>query len=134
VFTNVTIDKTNRDVTFKGGAFRGTYAPLEITDDNRNDILLLASGNRLGYAKTDRTIDNGKALGACRAYFEIPANGGAQAARRFAMNFDDEGTTGIISTTDYTDKASAIYDLQGRKVENPKKGLYIHGGRKVIIK
>jgi hypothetical protein len=51
------------------------------------------------------------------------------------MNFDDgEETTGIISTTDYTDKASAIYDLQGRKVENPKKGLYIHGGRKVIIK
>jgi hypothetical protein len=109
-------------------------------DDNRNDILLLSSGNRLGYAKTDRTIANGKALGACRAYFDIPAGSGAQAARQFTLNFgDDEDTqtTGIIGhtdSTDFTDKADAIYDLQGRKVEKPKKGLYIVNGKKVVIK
>ena len=27
-----------------------------------------------------------------------------------------------------------IYDLQGRKVENPTKGLYIVNGKKVVIK
>ena len=27
-----------------------------------------------------------------------------------------------------------VYDLQGRRVENPTKGLYIRGNKKVIIK
>ena len=138
VFINVTIDKTNRNVAFTGGTFKGNYAPLEITDANRNDILLLAAGNKLGYAKTDRTIANGKALGACRAYFEIPADGGSQAVRQFELDFDaEEETTGIVSTTDgtdLTDKAGAIYDLQGRRIEHPKKGLYIVNERKVVIK
>ena len=136
VFNAVTINNTPNNVEFTGGTFRGNYAPLEITADNRNDILLLSSGNRLGYAKTDRTIENGKALGACRAYFEIPASCGAQAARQFTLNFgDDEETTGIIEVnTNLTNKASDVFDLQGRKVENPKKGLYIVNGKKVVIK
>ena len=136
VFNAVTINNTPNNVEFTGGTFRGNYAPLEITTDNRNDILLLSSGNRLGYAKTDRTIENGKALGACRAYFEIPANGGIQAARQFTLNFgDDEDITGIIEVnTNLTNKTSDAFDLQGRKVENPKKGLYIVNGKKVVIK
>ena len=136
VFNAVTINNTPNNVEFTGGTFRGNYAPLEITNKNRNDILLLSSGNRLGYAKTDRTIENGKALGACRAYFEIPANGGIQAARQFTLNFgDDEDITGIIEVnTNLTNKTSDAFDLQGRKVENPKKGLYIVNGKKVVIK
>ena len=27
-----------------------------------------------------------------------------------------------------------FYDLQGRKIEKPTKGLYIHNGKKVVIK
>ena len=53
------------------------------------------------------------------------------------LNTDNESTqTGIGHTeiTDITEKADAIYDLQGRRVENPKKGLYIVNGRKVVIK
>jgi len=136
VFNAVTINNTSNNVEFTGGTFRGNYAPLEITNKNRNDILLLSSGNRLGYAKTDRTIENGKALGACRAYFEIPANGGIQTARQFTLNFgDDEDITGIIEVnTNLTNKTSDAFDLQGRKVENPKKGLYIVNGKKVVIK
>jgi len=131
VFTGVTIDKTNRDVAFSGGTFMGNYKPLEITDANRNDIVVLAvdtNGNKLGYVNTNRT------LGAFHAYFYIP---GSTQAREFVLNTDDETTTGIISTTDstdYTDKADAIYDLQGRRVAQPTKGLYIVNGRKVVIK
>jgi hypothetical protein len=28
----------------------------------------------------------------------------------------------------------AIYDLQGRKVETPSKGIYIINGKKVLVK
>ena len=139
VFEGVTTSNTTNNVAFTGGTFKGNYGPLEITDANRNDILLLAAGNKLGYAKTDRTIANGKAMGSCRAYFEIPSNGGGQAqARSFVLNFGNDNTTGIIEVntnlTDITNKAEGIYDLQGRKVENPKKGLYIVNGRKVLVK
>ena len=134
VFTGVTIDNTNRDVDFTGGSFMGTYAPLEITDANRSKVLLLSGNNKLGYAKTDRTIANKKALGTCRAYFYFSDS---QTARSFVMNFgdDDTQTTGIVHTeiTESTEMADAIYDLQGRRIEKPKKGLYIHGGKKVLV-
>ena len=116
----------------------GSYAPLEITDANRNSIVLLAAGNKLGYAKTDRTIANGKALGAFRAYFIIPENNGSQNAREFELNFgDEEIITGIIEVntnlTNNTNKAEGIFDLQGRKVANPNKGIYIVNGKKVVF-
>ena len=134
VFTGVTIDNTNRDVNFTGGSFMGTYAPLEITDANRSKVLLLSGKNKLGYAKTDRTIANGKALGTCRAYFYFP---GSQTARSFVMNFEEEGTpTGVGHTeiTESTEMADAIYDLQGRHVEKAKKGLYIVNGKKKFVR
>ena len=135
VFTGVTIDNTNRDVDFTGGSFKGTYAPLEITEANRSKVLLLSGKNKLGYAKTDRTIANKKALGTCRAYFYFP---GSQTARSFVMNFgeDDTQTTGIVHTeiTESTEMADAIYDLQGRRIEKPKKGLYIVNGKKKFVR
>jgi hypothetical protein len=134
VFTGVTIDNTNRDVNFTGGSFMGTYAPLEITEANRSKVLLLSGGNKLGYAKTDRTIANGKALGTCRAYFYFSDS---QTARSFVLNFEEEGTlTGVVHTeiTESTEMADAIYDLQGRHVEKAKKGLYIVNGKKKFVR
>jgi hypothetical protein len=135
VFNNVTIDNTVNDVIFSGGSFKGTYAPLEIKDANRNEVLLLATGNRLGYAKTDRTVDNGKALGTCRAYFEIT---GAAHVRSFIMDFGDEQTTGITTTNaePSTNEGIGWYDLSGRRLQGKpaQKGVYIQNGKKVIIK
>ncbi len=135
VFDNVTIDNTMNDVSFSGGSFKGTYAPLEITDVNRDEVLLLATGNKLGYAKTDRTVANGKALGTCRAYFEIT---GAAAVRSFIMDFGDEQTTGITTTNaePSTNEGIGWYDLSGRRLQGKpaQKGVYIQNGKKVIIK
>jgi hypothetical protein len=40
-----------------------------------------------------------------------------------------------LTLTDGSCKEDAkIYDLQGRRVENPGKGLYIIGGRKISVK
>ena len=146
VFENVeTNSSASTVVDFNGGSFVGTYNPFEITDANRNDILLLAAGNKLGYAKTDRTIANGKALGACRAYFHIPANGGSPAVRQYELDFGEE-TTGIAPPTFSPEGESteasprgglvgaSCFDLQGRRVLPLKKGIYIVNGRKVVIK
>lgn len=141
-FSGVTLSSTTNDVSFdiEGGKgkfwFKGTYDPKTITSSD--NILLLSSGNRLGYVKSDRTLN------AFRAYFEIS---GTAAVRSYALDFgDDDGqTTGIINVQCSVvngQSTSATYDLQGRRVIGDssadnvrlKKGLYIRNGRKVIIK
>ena len=54
------------------------------------------------------------------------------ASARGIFELDDE-TTGMneVTTTNHTNE---FYDLQGRKVAQPTKGLYIVNGKKVIIK
>lgn len=62
----------------------------------------------------------------------------AKLARGFAFSGDGE-TTGIecITITDEgtgNNRVEGIFDLQGRKVSKPTKGVYINNGKKVIIK
>lgn len=43
-------------------------------------------------------------------------------------------TTGITTTKEYNEKASATFDLQGRRVSQPRtNGIYITGGKKIIL-
>ncbi len=64
-----------------------------------------------------------------RAYFTIPTS-----ANMLDIDFDSE-TTGVANVKDnMADSRSEYYDLQGRKITNPAKGLYIVNGKKVIIK
>jgi hypothetical protein len=69
-----------------------------------------------------------------KAYLLIP---GGNAAPGLTMVFDDE-TTEIKGTdfTDYTDKADAWYSLDGRQLDKQPtaKGVYIHNGRKEVVR
>ena len=143
VFSGVTIDDTNRDVTFTGGAFKGTYAHISWTEETPS-ILFMGAGNKLNWPLS------GASLGACRAYFQLAD--GAE-AREFKLNFSSEETTNISAvarsaegrllpegrknSTLYTlhSTLSEWYTLDGRKLDKKptRKGLYIYGGRKVVI-
>jgi hypothetical protein len=53
------------------------------------------------------------------------------------MNFDEGETTGIIEMEDVRSQkadVNAVFDLQGRRVAQPTKGLYIVNGKKIVIK
>ena len=52
---------------------------------------------------------------------------------RITMSFGNE-TTSIKETSNLKSQTSNLYDLQGRKVQKPSKGLYIINGRKEVIK
>ena len=43
---------------------------------------------------------------------------------------EDDGVEGVVSTLG---EAGAIYDLQGRRVANPGKGIYIKDNKKVVL-
>jgi hypothetical protein len=112
--------------------FVGQYSPFNITAENINSILYVASGNKIGYSKNQRTLKS------CRAHFWVQPNGTAQAAARFInIDWSDGETTSIsIVNFDSENAASGIYTLDGRKLstEPTQKGLYIMNGKKVIIK
>ena len=56
-------------------------------------------------------------------------------AKSFGEPFEDEyGTTGISNVTTENADDAAIYTLQGVKVSNPVKGIYIQNGKKFIVK
>lgn len=130
IFTGVTVnDAAPTAVNFTGGSFNGNYNPFCITDENKTEILLLSTGNRLAYSNKART------LGAFRAYFDIP---GTNAARELILNFDDGGTTAIInfyessSTEKGCDAHWCTLDGQILQSEPTTEGIYIHNGKKVV--
>ncbi len=70
-------------------------------------------------------------LAAGKAYLHLNSEPSANALN---VVFDDE-TTGINNLTPALSQSKGVYfDLMGRKVAQPTKGLYIVNGRKVVIK
>ena len=68
-----------------------------------------------------------------KAYLNVPVASGANALR---IRFGDEETTEIESSKLKIDDlaSSAVYDLQGRRVLAPTKGIYVVNGKKLVIK
>jgi len=111
----------------------GTGAERNVTHDNIRafNINTADSRNPIGFYKlnnTVTTIPGNKA-------FLVLTNAEAQ-AKGFVLEFEDGGTTGIetIENSKYSTEDGVYYDLQGRRVENPTRGVYIVNGKKVVIK
>ena len=46
----------------------------------------------------------------------------------------DNNITGVINNINLSGEKGVYFDLQGRRVSSPTKGVYIHNGKKVVIK
>ena len=146
VFTGVTITSTMPTAIVSNDqkvTFVGQYSPFEIVESgatgdnqgNKNEIILLSTGNKLGYSKNPRTIANGKALKCFRCHFKVATDDG-QKARSFVLDLDEgEEFTGILTIENESSQKEEIwFTLDGRKLDKMpvKKGLYISNkGKKV---
>ena len=70
-------------------------------------------------------------VAAGKAYLETTTS--LTAGARIAIVFEDE-TTGITSNKRETISNNRFFDLQGREIAQPTKGLYIMNGKKVVVK
>ena len=71
---------------------------------------------------------------ACTAILQLPTAVMNGAAARINILFDDEDVTAIEGLLNEAGESGNIYDLQGRRVNNPQRGMYIKNGKKIMIK
>ena len=87
--------------------------------------------NPLGFYRYSGTIIKGN-----RAFLLVDAN--ASGSKLDGYDMEEEGTADgideVTTTTVETATNAVYYDLQGRRVDHPVRGIYIVNGKKVIIK
>lgn len=134
VFKGVTISEQNNAKTITTSdskvKFVGQFAPFAITASNINDILYIGSGNKVGYAKKERTLKR------FHAHFEVPADAGARVRAVSVIDFGDTNdTTGISTLICHLESGDDYwYTIDGRRLsgEPARHGLYIYKG--VVVK
>lgn len=127
------------------GAEEGSYTFAASTDEAatvENNDLKAAAADTKGdgatiYALVEQDgkavfapLKEGVAVSLGHAYLELPA---ASATRFYSIQFGGE-TTGINEVNAAAKADGAYYTLQGVKTSKAAKGIYIHNGKKVVVK
>lgn len=111
---------------YSNNSLEGTMS--EITNPSYGSVYVLnkTTENGVGFYK----LSSGGTIGAGKAYLTYDGSAGVRAF------FPFEDTTGISSlTTKSSPKGEgSVYDLQGRRISQPTKGLYIVNGKKYYKK
>ena len=108
----------------------GTYvANTPVGDADADGWCLFLSGGKFWYSKGTTKM---KAYRAYFDFYDVLTEVEEGASARMYISFDP--ATGI-EKTEVTGSAEGVYyDLQGRKVMNPVKGMFIKDHKKVIVK
>ena len=112
------------DATNTVGALTGVFETTAVPAGSY--VLQNQEEDGLGfYQVAEGSVINAKPF---RAYLTAQS-----AARILKINFSDI-TTGIEAVAVETQQNGEVYDLQGRRVAQPAKGLYIVNGKKMMVK
>lgn len=135
--TNVLLDQTytisNEAGTVERGDISGTTTAIALTAETRNNYRVFGLSNtspqRLGFFRPSSSVAS---IPANKAFYDLTGSG----VQGFVLSFDgmETGITldQIMQPSPEADKPA--YDLSGRRVNHAAKGIYIIGGKKVIVK
>lgn len=122
--------------------YSGSISPADETLYAKNILVGVTSptfiwstdGTKTNYILKDGAFhptSNGT-VKANKAYLQIPTSA---AREMLSISFDDEETTGVAEVrSQIEDVRGEVYDLSGRRVAHPTKGLYITNGKKYVIR
>lgn len=120
------------DVTIVSGAEQPSYAVdgiLHVGTYQRQEVASDANNTYYGFTGGEFVKANTGVLKPFRTMICVP---GASATNSYKLGFGDEVTA--IDILDVELQGFDVYDLSGRKVVKPGKGVYIINGKKVYIK
>ena len=147
--------------TIPSVAVRGYYVNMLKGNTSGSDITIYttADGMTNFYLKGNQLLKataEGNKIGNGKAFMQIPSAHVTRSAEEdisdlLVYNLTDEpemismpvmtrgldgngDATGIREVQNGEVKSEKYYNLQGQRVNNPSKGLYIHNGKKVVIK
>ena len=104
---------------------RGAGAAVASEDGGKYNYVLGKHNGEVGFYKA-----GGMTVATDKAYIQTSIS-----SARIAIDFDEMDVTGISEIETMRNVGNeTFYNLNGQKVQNPTKGLYIMNGRKVIIK
>ncbi|WP_143096845.1 hypothetical protein [Prevotella sp. tf2-5] len=106
--------------------FEGTYDQKSILSDASTQYYCFKAEDGI----LVHVIDNSMTVDPFRCYIKV--TGGASLGRFLDIVVDDETTA--VKNIKVGSEDNVYYDLSGRRVLYPKKGMYIMNGKKVIIK
>lgn len=121
----VDVDAELNNIETTYAVMKGNMAQMNVPED------AFFISNNTWYQATSNTAH----MKAFRAYIELTELAQNAGARGFVMDIDGEVTR--IDTVSQSGNAQfngTAYDLQGRRVEKPARGLYIVNGKKVLVK
>ena len=116
---------TTYNIEFAGDNFLLGKIEKFATSEVKAPYTLQTSGNNVVMRKYTGEYING-----FKMYMNIEDKEGVKS---FSFRFPNNGTTEIEEITVEKAENNNYYDLQGRRVEKPTKGLYIVNGKKVIF-
>ena len=139
------------DYTFTGETGNGTYMGNAISFVNHGSFAgnvlnvpnktegyyYIGSANKLVCSDDLKSTITTVKLLPFRSYY-TSTKSGSNSNRLMQMNIvfgkNEQGDQTGIKQIETIKENGAVYDLQGRRVENPTKGLYIVNGKKVMVK
>ena len=125
------------DITLEGVSdlndFVGTIAAKETpTDKNVYSLQKSSTENKVGFFKKSATATDGETpttMAGFKAWIETDAG---NPARSFTIIFDGDNATGIKEALGLENENVEIYDLSGRRLDKPAKGVNVIGGKLVV--
>ena len=120
IATYVNFTPTAKSDTYSGITFQGTFAPMAAGSvEGKYGVTSEGKIQKAGASATMKGF---------RAYFE-----GNIAGARLAIYDEATGITTILDAKELNNDGK-VYNLNGQRVENAHKGLYIINGKKVNVK
>ena len=136
-FNGVIIKNKHQTIKTEFANFIGSFSPVNLRANDRS-VLYLGAENKLYYPSVNITV------GSCRAYFNLVGITAGDlesgTVNSIVLNFNNGESTGITTLSTESGKegtsTTGWHTVDGRRLSGKptQPGLYIQGGRKVVIK
>ena len=117
---------------------QGTYTQKEFSKDVDNNCYIVKGNKLMNPAKLLANTKVTKVVSKPFRAYMVDNSSSAAGAKMFSIGFDDDSTTAINSLNTIANDKAEYYDLQGKRLNEPQKGINIvkRGNKtmKVIIK